>query len=290
KLSNIAVGEGTYEWTHADEAVRFAEANDIRLHGHTLFWHYSIPGFIREMEGDTARIGQIFDQIVDDYIGRYKGKVAGWDIVNEVVNDQSDSMRETFWYRNLGPGYIARAFRRAHAADPDAILFYNEYKIARDSLKFSRVLKVLDELQADDVPIHGVGFQMHVEYDVPSLDQVRNVFRELVKRDLVIHVSELDIAVNPRDTLRFTVMTDSLLQRQRERIEQLTQIYIEEVPEDLRYGITMWGVSDKYSWYRTYLRYLDWPLLFDSHYRPKPAYDGLLEAARAGAPRKSGAS
>ena len=108
-------------------------------------------------------------EYITKYVGRYKGIVDGWDVVNEALNTKGEGFRsESIWFETLGREYIEKAFKYAHAADPDAILFYNDFNIERDSLKLNSMIEMINDFLDRDVPISGIGFQMHIRIDIPN--------------------------------------------------------------------------------------------------------------------------
>jgi endo-1,4-beta-xylanase len=161
--------QGQFEWQNADHLVDFCQTYNKQLHGHTLVWHIQQPVWLKEFEGDSAAWEGLMKTHIQTIVGRYKGKVKSWDVVNEAIDDKDASqMRKTIWSEHLGDDYIARAFQYAYEADPDALLFYNDYGIEDNNPKLMAVLKMVDNLKARGIPIHGVGLQMHINHKTPA--------------------------------------------------------------------------------------------------------------------------
>ena len=164
-----------------------------------------------------------------------------------------------------------------HEAAPDARLYYNDYNLALLPWKRDGLVAMLDDLlsRQPPVPIHGVGMQMHIFHDRPSLDDIRTTVEAITSRGLRVHFSELDISVNADGQL--TALPPALAQVQRQRYHEVVRLY-RTVPPALQAGITVWGVSDADTWIRYVFDRLDWPLLFDESHQPKPAFFGFAEA------------
>jgi len=221
-------------------------------------------------------------------VTRYKGKVTGWDVANEVVVDGTGNLRTSanssasgidafYWADYLGREYIADAFRWANAADPSAKLFINDYNLESDSRKLDSLIKIVNELQSANVPIHGIGIQMHVSINSNN-SAIDNAFQKLVATGLLIHVSELDVRINPSNINPFT-STQALLDQQAQKYKYIVESYFRNVPAAQRYGITVWNVTDADSWIVTGGKQ-DAPTLFDNNFNKKPAYSGFLEALK----------
>jgi endo-1,4-beta-xylanase len=216
-------------------------------------------------------------------VTRYKGKVKAWDVVNEVVNEAGNYRTGTsandafYWYAVLGPSYIADAFTYAHAADPDAVLFINDYNLEYSPSKLSGLITLVNQLKAASVPVHGIATQMHININTPNTN-IDNMFIQLAATGLKVHVSELDIRINPGNANPFT-STAALLDQQAQKYRYVAQSYKNNVPAAQRYGITVWNVTDADSWIVTSVGQIDFPCLFDAGFNKKPAYtqfrDGL---------------
>jgi endo-1,4-beta-xylanase len=285
KMYSIARSEGIDQWAPIDTLVAFCERHDKRLFGHTLVWHYGLPNWIEE---NTAKNGDAWAQnflkgYIQKVVGRYKGKVAAWDVVNEAFESSGATYRETFWYKSFGGSdYIAKAFEWAHEADPDAELFYNDFNIERDTVKLNAVLKMIEELRQNNVPITGIGFQMHLRMDIPD-EIIAYTLQKAADTGLKVHISELDIIFNNHDDTagggdqKITVLTDELRQAQAEKYKNLVIMYRRIVPPAQQYGITFWDFTDRDTWIKPFFKIEDWPTVYDENLKPKPAYQGFIQ-------------
>ena len=275
KMEPLSTGPGTYAWGGADALVNYAEAQGIQVHGHTLVWHQTTPSWLENFCGDDAA----FEEAVRDYLTtvmqRYQGKVVSWDVVNEAFEDGTGALRNSVFRRRMGPDFLARLFQYAREADPDVLLFYNDYGTIWDTQKRAAMLAMIDDFQARGIPLDGVGLQVHITYNWPPLSNIIDTMDELVRRGLKIHLSELDVRANPDGDL--TTLTASRSQAQKARVKALVSAF-QALPPENRFAITLWGLRDPESWLIDFWGNPEWPLLFDANYRPKPAYDGFLEA------------
>jgi endo-1,4-beta-xylanase len=277
KMQQIIPEKDQYNWPSADKYVAFTKKNNMRLHGHTLIWHGSVPEWVNNIK-DTAEMHRFFRDYITAYVKHVDDGVQSWDVVNEAISDSAGLPRKTIFYNALGSSYIAEAFSLANKANPHALLFYNEYGIENDDVKLKAMLKLVDDLNAAKIPIHGVGIQMHITIDT-DLDKYRNALKEFVKRGLLIHISELDIRVN-NDTEkdRFKNFNHHAAKLQKEKYYDVVKTYLEVVPRNQQYGITLWGFSDAHSWIIHYCKLNDWPCIYDSRMKRKPAYNGMWKA------------
>ncbi|WP_087521307.1 endo-1,4-beta-xylanase [Polaribacter sp. SA4-12] len=286
KMNNITPKEGVYSWGIIDSIVGYAHKNNQRLFGHNLIWHSSTPNWVKEKAAkDSLWLGTFMKEYITKYVTRYKGKVAAWDVVNEGLESHGGNVRKTMWYNALGKDYIAKAFQYAHEADPEAILFYNDFNIERDTLKLNSTLKMIKELQAKGVPISGLGFQMHIRMDTPN-EVIANSLKKAVKTGLQIHISELDIIFNKHDDTRrggiqvYEKLTDEMKQEQAKKYKSIVKMYKTIVPKEQQYGITFWDFTDRDTWIKGFFNINDWPTIFDEQLEPKPAYFGFLEGLK----------
>ena len=288
KMSYLHPAQDTYDFTQADELVNYASAHGIAVHAHTLVWHsdYQVPAFMKNFTGDKAAWLALMDDHVTHIASHYAGKVASWDVVNEALLD-GGGYRPSLFYKNMGTDYIDHAFKAARAADPQATLYYNDYNIEADAGKLASLTGMLDGLKARGVPIDGVGFQMHVFMDYPSVAQIKASLQQVVDRGLKVKISELDIPINNPYSAAYqsgdvkTAYTLELGLQQKKRYCEVIQAYMDTVPAAQRGGVVVWGASDPSSWLIQQLfngKHDDWPLLFDGQYRDKPALRGVADA------------
>ena len=263
------------DFNTVNRIVDFAEAMNARVHGHALVWHTATPGWIENYNGTDQQFEGIIRNYITDVVDEYGTRVASWDVVNEAFEDVTGNLRNTVFRQKLGDDYVAKCFQWAREADPDVLLFYNDYGTIYDTAKFNAMLAMIDDFQSRGIPIDGVGFQMHISYNFPSEAQIRNAVNQIVQRGLLVHFSELDIRVNPEAVA--TDLTPQLLERQKAKTLEVVDIYA-GIPENLQFGITAWGVRDSETWLRDFWNNQnEWPLFYDDNYQPKPAYFGFLE-------------
>lgn len=288
---------GVYDFTGSDRFVEFGEENDMFIVGHTLVWHSQTPDWVFEDENGNpmerdAMIERMRDHI-HTIVGHYKGRVHGWDVVNEALNDDG-TMRESPWYQIIGEDYVCLAFEFAHEADPDAELYYNDYSLERPD-KREGAIRLAEELIDQGVYITGLGTQGHFGLDRPPLEEVEKTITEFGSLGLDVMITELDIDVLPRamnymgadvraraelqdelnpykETLPHAVQ-DSLT----ERYADLFNIYARH--SDLITRVTFWGVTDGDSWKNNWpvRGRTNYPLLFDRQGQPKPAFYAVAE-------------
>jgi endo-1,4-beta-xylanase len=220
-------------------------------------------------------------------VTHYKGKVAAWDAVNEAINDGgTGTLRNNptpgtttgdifYWAEYLGRAYVAKAFQYAHAADPAALLFINDYNLESDGAKLDSLLALVAQLQAQGVPISGIGTQMHININT-SQGSIDQAFVKLAATGLKIRVSELDIRIDPGNSSGF-MATSNLYQQQATLYHNVVASFIHNIPPAQRYGMTVWDVTDNDSWIVTSQHDVDFPTLFDGSYNKKPAFYSYLQ-------------
>jgi endo-1,4-beta-xylanase len=270
--------EYRYFWDDADNIASFAGSNGLLMRGHTLCWHQQTPAWIfKDEEGKTVTKEILLSRLKDhitNVVTRYKGKIYAWDVVNEAVDDDdSKFLRETDWYKICGEEYITKAFRWAHDADPDALLFYNDYNTEFPG-KRDKVYLLLKQLIDDGVPVHGVGLQGHWSINYPSEKDLRDAIEKFSSLGLKIQITELDVSVympnetNPEDNV-FTA------DREKKQIEKYGMIFrVFREYKNVITGVTFWNISDKSSWLDNFpvKGRKNYPLLFDQNMKPKKAF------------------
>jgi endo-1,4-beta-xylanase len=243
-----------------------------------------------------AQIAANIDGALNSYVTgmctHYAGKVKAWDVVNEPMTDGNGDLRtnlNTFnnkgatdfflWSQYLGRNYALKAFQYAKAADPNALLFINEYNLESNNSKLDSLLGYVKELQNKGAHIDGIGTQMHISINTP-LAGIDNAFVKLAATGLKIRVSELDVRINPGNTPGFAP-TGALLGQQSTMYNYVISSYKKNVPAAQQYGITIWGIDDPDSWIIISQKDVDAPLLFDAGFAKKPAYTGALQALKS---------
>jgi len=276
KMMLIHPAADRFDFSKGDEILNFGAATGKRMHGHTLVWHNQVPQWMKDFQGDQKAWESLLKTHIQTVVSHYKGKIAGWDVVNESFLDDG-SLRPTLWSEHI-PDYIAKSFQWAHEADPKAILFYNDYGQDGKPKKMQAILDLVKELKRRNIPIHGLGLQMHINVD-SKRNELQEVLDKSVETGLKIHLSELDIAVNPKNNPDFTY-EEKVATAQSELFNFVFKSYA-KVPATQQYGITFWNISDKDSWLRGYFkRPKEYPLLFDDNYNKKPAYTNLINSLR----------
>lgn len=256
-----------YYWDDADELVAFAEAHHMKLRGHTLVWHQQNPTWLASrLKTREDAIAALKDHI-DTVVGRYKGRIAAWDVVNEAVDDSTGELRDTPWLTAIGPDYIALAFQFAHEADPDAKLYYNDYGAEGVGGKGDAVYELVKGLKAQGVPIDGVGWQGHFQGNSFILDLRANGER-LAELGLDLSITELDVRV-PMPA------NESWLKQQAATYGRVTATCV-ALPNCK--AIVTWGFTDKYSWVPGFFSGEGAALPLDEAYQPKPAYEAIRAA------------
>jgi endo-1,4-beta-xylanase len=233
------------------------------------------------------------DEFITGTVTHYKGKVKAWDVVNEAMADGSSGLRTNanttvaagatdvfFWSQYLGRDWALKAFQFAEAADPDALLFINDYNLEINNAKLDSLINYVNQLKAKGAKIDGIGTQMHIGINT-SYAGIDNAFRKLAATGLKVRISELDVRANPTDKPNFNAaINPNALSYQAVMYNYVVKSYLENVPAAQRHGITFWGVSDEDSWIVNVLDKIDVPLLFDVDYNKKPAYGGVLQALK----------
>jgi endo-1,4-beta-xylanase len=276
KMQKIWLAPASYNWVEADKIVDFAMQNEMQVHGHTLVWYNSFPVWFKVAQYDSTN----FENNVKDYItavvSRYKDKVISWDVANEIFDDFGKlRVDETVYATFDDPiAFYGRCFQYARDADSDAKLFYNDYDLSLSGSKRYGVTQMLTRFNSEGYPIDGLGDQFH--YTVTTNQgTIKNGLNGLAATGLLIHISELDIRVNVSKSDSY-VFTTAEKQKQADVYKAIVEMY-ELIPQNQKFGISLWGVTDKYTWLSGYWHLLEYPLLFDKEYNKKDAYDGFLD-------------
>jgi endo-1,4-beta-xylanase len=270
KHARIHPARGRFAFARADSIVAFAEANRMPLRGHTLVWHRQVAPWLARGTWKPGDVRALLEEHIDSVAGRYRGRIAAWDVVNEALEEDS-SLRRSFWLEQVGPEYIELAFRRAHAADPSALLFYNDFNIEGLNAKSDSAYALIRRLLARGVPVHGIGLQAHFPLGAVPATLDANIAR-FAALGLRVHITELDVRVP--------------LPATPEKLAAQARDYGTVVAACLRHeacdAILTWGVSDRESWIPREFRGFGAALLFDRSFAPKPAHRAVREALRAG--------
>ncbi|NLU95356.1 endo-1,4-beta-xylanase [Chitinophaga sp. Ak27] len=289
KMGVIHPGEQQYNWREADSIAAFARRNGMKLRGHTLVWHNQAPGWIfKDANGQQVSKDVLLQRLkehITTVVKRYKGIVYAWDVANEVISDRKDEFyRNSLWYQICGDEYIEKAFQWAHEADPDALLFYNDYNEI-NTVKREKIIRMLNSLISKGVPVHGVGLQAHWAVNEPSAAQLDKTMADFAKLGLKIQITELDVSVYRKEhEMRGWATGDSAMAFTAEK-EQLQLEQFRRCFESFRKyrsvltGVTFWNISDRYSWLDNFpvRGRKDYPLLFDKALQPKKAFWAVVK-------------
>jgi GH35 family endo-1,4-beta-xylanase len=288
KPALVHPSENTWRFDRPDTLVKWCADNNIAIHGHTLVWHAQTNDwFFRD--GDKATVTQRLKDHISTLVGRYKGRIRSWDVVNEAINDggnaqtaQTENLRNSSWLQAMGPEFLTLAFKFAHEADPKAKLCYNDYGIEA-APKHASSMVLLRRLIKDGAPIHGVGIQGHWSTtDIPyaALDKAISDYASL---GLKVSITELDVTIRGASGGQFgprfggrrpgggSPPAPQDLEAQADAYARLFSIFIKH--KDALDRVTFWGLSDRRTW-----RFGQHPLIFDSNNQRKPAYAAIVDA------------
>lgn len=275
KMKNIWTSSTGFSWDNADYLVNYGSQNSIRVHGHTLVWYNSFPDWFKNAAYDSANFEDNIKNYVLTVVGRYKDKIVSWDVANEIFADDGSLRVDGTVYKTFKDpiGFYERCFKYAHEADPNVKLFYNDYDQVLNSSKRNSVKKMVERFKKEGFPIDGIGDQFHTTVWT-SKSTISSGLTDLASTGLLIHISELDIRVNQNKSDSY-VFTDAEQQKQADMYQAIVG-YFEALPQNQKFAITMWGITDKYTWLTSWWHPKEYPLLFDSNYNKKKAYDGFL--------------
>ena len=295
--------EGRFTFEMGDRMVELAKQCGAVPIGHTLVWHSQTPAwFFKGPDGklpDKATMLQRMRAHITAVVGHYKGKVKQWDVVNEAISDApNEYLRPSLWYQSIGEEFIAEAFKAAHAADPDAILTYNDYNIEMP-YKRPKAIKLLKSLLDQHVPINAVGIQAHWRLGTLQVKEAERAIEEFSALGLKVMFTELDLGVLPTryqgaDVNHLETATpeqraqidpyrsglpDDIAQKQADAYREIFTMFMKHKSQIGR--VTFWGIQDGGSWLNNFpIRgRTDYPLLFDRQQKTKPAYEAVLQAA-----------
>ena len=285
-------GADGYNFEPGDRYVEFGEKNGMYIIGHTLVWHSQTPKWVFQGEGtndcdrDTLLI-RMHDHI-QTVVGRYKGRIKCWDVVNEALQDNGE-LRKSPWLKIIGEDYIAKAFEYAHEADPDAVLRYNDYSLENEA-KRKGAVALIKKLQAQGIPVTAVGLQDHVKMDWPTMEQEDATISDFAKLGVKVMITELDVDLLSRNrsadvaemqrqatsNIYTNRLPDSVQQALARRYADLFSVFLKHRNEISL--VTFWGVTDGDSWLNR--GRMNYPLLFDRTWQPKPAFDAVIGVVR----------
>ncbi|MHB0938555.1 MAG: endo-1,4-beta-xylanase [Armatimonadota bacterium] len=291
KPEPIQPEEGVFQFTQPDNLVAYAEAHGKQVTGHTLIWHQQCPDwFFLDGEAPASRelVLRRLRTHIHTLVGRYRGRILGWDVVNEAISDADDEyFRPTKWWETIGDDFIEKAFEYAHEADPGVELYYNDYS-DEYPVKREKTLKLIARLKEKGLRIDGVGIQGHWALDKVPFRELEDAIIAFHHAGMTVMITELDIDVVPREVPKDAppeslnpypdACPPEVLQRQAEQYARLFELFARHRDKITR--VAFWGMHDGRSW----LNYWPWrrtnyPLLFDRNAEPKPA---LLAVEKVG--------
>ncbi|WP_330264971.1 endo-1,4-beta-xylanase [Streptomyces griseorubiginosus] len=266
KWGSVEPTRGSYNWAEADQIVDFAEAHGQQVRGHTLVWHSQNPSWLTNGTWTQAQLSTLLNDHISLEVGRYKGRLAAWDVVNEPFNEDG-TYRQTLWYNGLGTGYIAQALTAARAADPAARLYINDYNVEGVNAKSTALYNLVRSLKEQGVPIDGVGLQAHL-----IVGQVPATLQQNIQRFADLGV---DVAITELD-IRMTLPSDSAKLTQQAADYKAVMNACVAVARCV--GATVWGFTDSDSWIPSTFPGQGAATPYDENYAPKPAYYAIAEA------------
>jgi endo-1,4-beta-xylanase len=289
-----------YNFGPADQYVNFGVQNGMFIVGHNLVWHHQTPDWVftdaRGKPLDRAALLRRMHDHIATVMGRYKGKIGGWDVVNEALNDNG-TLRDSSWRKIIGDDYIIQAYRMAHEVDPSAQLYYNDYGLESAS-KRSGALALARRLRAAGIPLAGVGLQGHYNLEESSLHEIDAAVGAFARVGVKVMITELDVDVLPpvnwsgsaEITLRSRLtkennpypngLPDAVQRALSMRYADLFKLFVRHRGQITR--VTFWGVTDADSWLNDWPvpGRTDYPLLFGRGCETKPAFNAVVAAGR----------
>jgi endo-1,4-beta-xylanase len=272
KFSQIHPAQNSYSFSDPDSMVAFAQRNNMLIRGHCLVWYLQVPSWLTNGTWTRQQALDILHSHISTVVGRYKGKITAWDVVNEAIDDMNSRLRtNSFWYQTIGGDYIDSAFVWAHQADSSAKLYYNDYGAEGIGGKADTVFYLVKRLKEKGIPVHGVGWQFHCGQGwrrAPNHDKNAQRFADI---GIENSVTEFDV--------RLLLPSDSA------KLASQARSYREMVDLCLAYpnikALVMWGFTDKYSWIPSQYPGTGDALPFDQSFKPKPAYFGFVDGLKS---------
>lgn len=301
KWDHIHPEPNQYNFKLADEFIDFGIKNGMFILGLTLVWHSQTSSWVfqdrSEKPASRDTLLSRMREHIRTVVGRYRGRIRGWDVVNEAFEDDG-TLRKSTWLDGIGADFIEKTFEYAHEADPDAELYYNEYNLWKPE-KAAAVIRMINDLRAKGIQVDGVGEQAHWTFKYPTHEELEATLRAFQEAGITLLITEMDVSVlpNPWDyqgadigkrfdllpgTNPYTeALPDSIQAKLAARYSELFLIFRNYT--DIVDRVTLWGLDDRHSWlnYFPVRGRTNYPLLFDRKYQPKPAFDAVIEAAKA---------
>ncbi|NDV81574.1 endo-1,4-beta-xylanase [Bacteroides sp. 51] len=299
KSGELFAAPGEYDFTMADKFVEFGTSRGIAVSGHTLIWHSQLPKwFCHDEKGELVTPDVLKERMknhIYTVVGRYKGRIFGWDVVNEAINDNG-TWRESPFYKILGEEFMYLAFQYANEADPNVELYYNDYNEWHTG-KRDAIVKVVKELKKRGLRIDGVGMQGHVGLDGPSLEEYQAAIDAYASAGVKVMITEFDMSALPfgrrnvganiADTEAYNKemnpytngLPEDISTQWNTRMMDFFRLFLKNSDKISR--VTVWGVADGDSWKNNFPMpgRTDYPLLFDRNHQPKPVVGSIIDAA-----------
>lgn len=271
--------ENTFDFAPGDSIVAFARAHNMKVRGHNLLWHSYNPAWLASGHYTRDQLARLMEDHIEKVVAHYRGEVFAWDVVNEAI-DEHGQLRHSIWYDQPGIGmaekgtaYIEQAFRWAHAADPAALLFYNDAEAEAINAHSDAIYAMVKDFKHRGVPIDGVGLQMHILNLNPDVQSIEKNIDRFTKLGAQVHITEMDVAV-PVDS-NGKALDPADLQKQAAIYRQIAQACANNAGCT---ALQTWGFTDKYSWIGWFTKHTKGDaLLFDRQYQQKPAYEAVHE-------------
>lgn len=289
KSENLQPQEGKFHFEDADKFIDYGKKNRLFITGHTLIWHSQAPRwFFVDSVGKEVTREVLIERMrkhIHTVVGRYKGVIKGWDVVNEAIEDNGE-WRKSKFYKIIGPDFVKLAFQFAHEADPDAELYYNDYSMALEGRR-NAVVEMVRNLQSQGVKIHGIGMQGHIGMDYPSIQDFEKSILTFAELGVKVMITELDLSALPTpqgnrganiadiaaynekiNPFKSGITADAEAAWEQRYLE-FFRLFLKHKDKISR--VTLWGVSDKGSWKNNFpvRGRTDYPLFFDREYKPK---------------------
>lgn len=284
--------QGVFEFETADRYIDFSTKNNIAFIGHNLVWHSQLAEWVEKITS-AEELNASLKNHVQTITARYTGKIHGWDVVNEALNEDG-TLRNSLFLEKLGPDYLVNSFKWAEEADPKAELYYNDYNMTHEE-KRKGAIELVKMLQNEGVKIDGIGMQAHWGLEDPTLEQIETSILAYADLGIKVMMTELDITVlpNPWDLEGAEVsqnfegsermnpytdqLPDSVATQLAKRYKDIFELFVKHSDKISR--VTFWGINDGHSWLNNWPieKRTNYPLLFDRSYQPKAAYHSVLE-------------
>lgn len=296
KSMHIHPAKDTFNFELSDKFVAFGEKNNMFIHGHTLIWHSQLAPYMTQIN-DSTQMANFMQNHINTIVGRYKGKVNSWDVVNEALNDDG-TLRKSIFLDAIGEDYIQIAFELAANADPEVDLYYNDYSMTNPA-KREGAIKLIKKIQESGVKVDGIGMQGHWDLQGPSIEEIEKSILDYAALGVKVAITELDISVIPSpwnlkgadinqnfEGSEFMnpypeSLPDSIQNKLAERYADIFKLFLKH--QDKISRVTFWGVNDGQSWKNDWpiKGRTNYPLLFDREFKPKKAYYSVMALKEA---------